>query len=239
MTTQHWRGFILCQLLGLGLLASWLFPATRSLWDAADKAVFFTLNGSLHPAPSPWGEFWALLNFRLMDLLPLFALLPFLLIPDVIIPRAQRATACIHLALILLCMLVIRVVFKEITEALDWRAYSPTRTLQPAYFLSEMYPHLNPKDASSNSFPGDHAAVLMIVTSFLLLQRINRWSAYFLLVFCLFAIPRMFSGAHWMTDVVVGGTLVATQTMAYGYYTPWPKRWAERLAQRWVPTRCH
>lgn len=237
MTAQHWRGFIICQLLGLGLLVSWLFPATRGLWDAADKAVFYALNGSLNPAPSLWGEFWALLNFRLMDLLPLFALLPFLLVPDVLIPRTQRAATCIHLALILVCMLVIRVVFKEITEALNWRAYSPTRTLQPAYFLSEMYPYLHPKDASSNSFPGDHSAVLMIVTSFLLLQRFNRWSVYFLLVFFLFAIPRMFSGAHWMTDVVVGGTLIATQSMAYGYFTPWPKQWAERLAQRWVPAR--
>ncbi|MEZ5539102.1 MAG: phosphatase PAP2 family protein [Pseudomonadales bacterium] len=235
MTTQHWRGFIVCQLLGLGLLASWLFPATRVLWDAIDKTVFYTLNGSLNPAPSLWGEFWAILNFRPMDLLPLIAIAPLFLVPDLIIPRSQRATACIQVALILLAMLVIRVIVKEITEALEWRAYSPTRTLQPAYFLSELYPNWNPKDASSSSFPGDHSAVLMIITSFLLLQRFNRWSIYVLAVFFLFVTPRMVAGAHWFTDVAVGGSLIATQSMAYGYFTPRPKQWAEKLANRWLP----
>lgn len=237
MTPTHWRGFIICQLLGLGLLASWLFPATRNLWDAVDKSVFYALNGTLNPAPSLWGEFWAMLNFRPMDLLPLMALLPFFLIPDFLIPRTQRASVCLHLALILIGTLVIRVVVKEITELLHWREYSPTRTLQPAYFLSEFYPHWHPKDASSSSFPGDHSAILMIATSFLLLQRVNRWSVYILAVFCLFTAPRMIAGAHWFTDVVVGGTLIATQAMAYGYFTPWPKRWAEQLAARWVPQR--
>ena len=45
MTTQHWRGFILCQLLGLGLLASWLFPATRSLdtmgGESEERRLFY------------------------------------------------------------------------------------------------------------------------------------------------------------------------------------------------------
>jgi hypothetical protein len=45
------------------------------------------------------------------------------------------------------------------------------------------------------------------------------------------------AGAHWLTDVVVGGTLVASQALAYGYFTPWPKHWAERLVLRWAPER--
>ncbi|HNE25832.1 MAG TPA: phosphatase PAP2 family protein [Pseudomonadales bacterium] len=237
MTAQHWRGFMVCQLLGLGLLASWLLPATRALWDTADQAIFYALNGTLNPAPSLWGAFWALLSFRPMDLLALFSLLPFLLIPDLLIQKNQRATACIQLFLILAIMLAVRLVVREITDTLEWRGFSPSRTLQPVYFLSQLYPHLNPKDASNASFPGDHAAVLMIVVSFLLLQRINRWSVFILAVLLLFLMPRLIAGAHWFTDVVVGGTLIATQSMAYGYFTPWPKRWAEQLAQRWVPER--
>lgn len=237
MTATHWRGFIVCQLLGLGLLASWLFPATRSLWDAVDKSVFYALNGTLNPAPSLWGEFWALLSFRPMDVVPLFALLPFLLIPNLVIPRSQRATACIQLAIILFVMLVVRWIVNEITDELNWRGYSPSRTLQPAYLLSGLYPYLHPKDSSNSSFPGDHAGVLMIVSSFLLLHRFNRWSFVIAAILLLFLMPRMIAGAHWFTDVVVGGTLIATQSLAYGYFTPWPKRWAEQLAARWVPAR--
>lgn len=237
MASHSWRGFIFCQLLGLGLLASWLFPATRSWWDAIDSSVFYALNGTLIPAPSLSGEFWALLSFRPMDLLALFALLPFLVVPDLLIPRNQRATACMQLFLILVIMLVVRLVVREITDTLEWRGFSPSRTLQPVYFLSQLYPYLDPKDSSNASFPGDHAAVLMIVVSFLLLQRINRWSVFILAVLLLFLMPRLIAGAHWFTDVVVGGTLIATQSMAYGYFTPWPKRWAEQLVARWVPAR--
>jgi membrane-associated phospholipid phosphatase len=230
MNSTHWRGFIICQLLGLGLLTSWLLPATRSVWDSVDHAVFFALNGTL-ATPSAWGAFWALLSFRLMDLMPLVVLLPFLLMPDLIFPRTERATACAHLFFILLAMLVVRTVVDGITEALHWRGDSPSRVLQPAYLLSQLYPALHPKDGSNQSFPGDHAAVLMIVVSFLLLRGINRWSFFILPVALLFLMPRLMAGAHWLTDVVVGGTLVASQALAYGYFTPWPKRWAARLVE--------
>lgn len=236
MTAFPWRGFFLCQLTGLGLLASWLWPATRAGWDLLDQAVFFALNGTL-ATPSPWAAFWAVLNFRAMDLLPLVFLLPFLLVPGLVLPRHSRATACLHLLLVLFTMLVFRLLVEALTEGLGWRGNSPSRTLVPAYLLSELYPGLDPKDGSNQSFPGDHASVLMIVAIFLFLQGLNRWSVLIGAVSLFFMLPRLFSGAHWLTDIVVGGSLIASQSLAFGYFTPWPRRWAERLAQRWVPAR--
>ncbi len=236
MTGNHWRGFIICQLICLILLVSWLLPTSRAIWDHWDQQIFFALNGSLAPR-STWGTLWALLSFRAMDLLPLFLLAPFLVIPDLLIPRSARAQACMQLLLMLVLLLVFRVLLRQIIEALDYNRISPSRVLQPAVLMRELYPEFNAKDGSSSSFPGDHAAVLMIVSAFLLLQQINRWSVVIVAVAAAFMLPRLFAGAHWFTDVIVGGGLIATQTLAWGYFTPWLARWATALAQRWVPAR--
>jgi membrane-associated phospholipid phosphatase len=222
-----WRGFWVSLLIGNIILLSWLYPPIREYWDAADRAVFFFLNGSI-ATPSTWSAMWALLNSRVMDLAPLILLLPFLLVPDLLIKRDQRIHACFHLLILLLILLVIRTIFEDAVEALKWRGKSPSLTLQPVYLLSEMYPSLDPKDMSKGSFPGDHAGVLMAVACFLLLHRMN---ALALIVTIIFIMPRMVSGAHWFSDVAVGGVFIASMTMALGFFTALPRKWADKLTQ--------
>lgn len=231
MQGTHKAGLLLCLALGSVVLGSWLCPVSRVWWDAADRALFFYLNGSL-AAPSAWSQLWAILNSRIMDLVPLLLLLPFLLLPGLVIDRERRIAAGCHLLLILLLMLVIRTIFEDVTEALHWRGNSPTLTLEPAYRLSELYPALDPKDSSKKSFPGDHSGVLMIVGSFLLLQRLNRWSILAAGIAALFILPRLFAGAHWLSDVAVGGLFIASLSMAAGFFTPWSRQWADELAGR-------
>ena len=231
--TNHWRGFCVSLLIGNFILLSWLYPVTREWWDAADRTVFFFLNCSI-ATPSTWSAMWALLNSRVMDLAPLILLLPFLLVPDLLIKRDKRIHACFHLLIVLLILLVIRTIFEDTVEALEWRGKSPSLTLQPAYLLSEMYPSLHPKDMSKGSFPGDHAGVLMAVACFLLLHRMN---ALVLVVTIIFIMPRMFSGAHWFSDVAVGGVFIASLTIALGVFTAPPGKWAAKLTQRFYHHR--
>lgn len=230
-TTVQWRGFLAALLLGTIILGSWICPVSRIGWDAVDRAVFFYLNGSV-ATPSLWSHFWAVLNSRIMDLVPLLLLLPFLVVPDLVIDRNRRITACCHLFIILIIMLIVRFSFEQITDILHWRGFSPTLTLQPAHLLSDMYPALNPKDTSNQSFPGDHSGVLMIVASFLLLQGINRWNWFITGVAVFFMLPRLIAGAHWFTDVAVGGLFIASISMAAGFFTPWPLAWATALGAR-------
>ncbi len=224
----HWRGFLVSLLIGNIILASWLYPPTRAWWDAADRTVFFFLNGSIATS-STWSAIWALLNSRVMDLAPLILLLPFLLVPDLLIKRDQRIHACFHLLIVLLILLVIRTIFEDTVEVLEWRGKSPSLTLQPTYLLSEMYPSLHPKDMSKGSFPGDHAGVLMAVACFLMLHRMN---ALVLVVTIIFIMPRMVSGAHWFSDVAVGGVFIASLTIALGFFTTPPRKWANNLTNR-------
>lgn len=225
------QGFAVCLLSAAGLLASWLIPATRSLWDALDQSVFFCLNGTL-AMPSAWSHGWALLNSRVTDLLPLMLLLPFLLVPGLVLPRNERITAGCHLFLILLVMLVVRTLLDGAADAFAWRGNSPTLTLQPAYHLSDMYPSLDPKDSSKHSFPGDHSGVLLIVAGFLLLQRRSGWTVLSTFIAVFFMLPRLTGGAHWLTDIAVGGGFIALTSLALGYFTPWPRMWAQELGAR-------
>ena len=229
----HWRGFWVSLLIGNIILASWLYPPTRECWDAADRTVFFFLNGSI-ATPSAWSAIWVVLNLRIMDLAPLIFLLPFLLVPDLVIKRDQRIRACFHLLIILLILLVIRTIFKEAVDILEWRGKSPSLTLHPANLLSNMYPSLHPKDMSKDSFPGDHAGVLMAVACFLLLHRMN---ALVLMLTFLFVLPRLVSGAHWFSDVAVGGVFIASSSMALGVFTPLPRKWADKLTSRFYHHR--
>ena len=231
-STVHWRSFSLFLLASAALFGSWLWPVTRAGWDQLDAAVFFALNGSL-ASPSPWAHFWAVLNVRIFDLLPLALLLPFLLWPGLVLARQERIFACCHLFIILATMLVVRTVFEEIGEnLLHWRGLSPSLTLEPAYRLGELYPALDPKDGSKESFPGDHAGVLMTVVGYLLLQRRNRWTALATGIALFYMLPRLFGGAHWLSDVIVGGGFIACVSLALGYCTSWPRLWAAELALR-------
>jgi membrane-associated phospholipid phosphatase len=230
-TNVQWRGFLIALLLGTIILGSWICPVSRIGWDAVDRAVFFFLNGSV-ATPSLWSHFWAVMNSRTTDLAPLLLLLPFLAVPDLLIQRTRRITACCHLLIILIIMLVVRFSFEQITDILHWRGNSPTLTLQPAHLLSDMYPALNPKDTSNQSFPGDHSGVLMIVASFLLLQGTSRWNWFIGGVAVFFMLPRLIAGAHWFTDVAVGGLFIASTSMAIGFFTPWPLAWATELGAR-------
>lgn len=229
--TTHRLGFLLSILLGGTLLGSWICPASRVWWDSIDQSIFFYLNGSID-TPSVWSALWATLNSRIMDLIPLLLLLPFLLAPDLVIPGAERIRASCELLIILLTMLVVRTAFEDGIELLDWRSNSPSMTLQPFNSLSQMYPDLHPKDSSSHSFPGDHAGVLMVVAGFFLLQRVNRWSLLAGGIAAVFFLPRLFSGAHWFSDVIVGGGFIASISIALGYFVTHPRNWAHALSQR-------
>ncbi|MBE8190479.1 MAG: phosphatase PAP2 family protein [Candidatus Thioglobus sp.] len=76
------------------------------------------------------------------------------------------------------------------------------------------------KDSSSESFPGDHATVLLTWLGYCLFFRRNRWSwaAAFLVIF--FSLPRLIAGAHWLSDVLVGGLAIALVALAFGLFTP-------------------
>jgi membrane-associated phospholipid phosphatase len=47
--------------------------------------------------------------------------------------------------------------------------------------------------------------------------------------------PRLMAGAHWMSDIIVGGLSTALTTLAFGLYTPLlnaPQKTLRKIANR-------
>jgi len=60
------------------------------------------------------------------------------------------------------------------------------------------------KTVSSNSFPGDHATVLLFIGSYIIyrLRSWYGWAAGFGMV--VFVLPRLAGGGHWLSDILAG-----------------------------------
>ena len=61
-----WRQLIICNVIALLLMASWLWQPTRQLWDAFDGKLFHFLNAPL-ANHSIWATIWAIGNMRPVD----------------------------------------------------------------------------------------------------------------------------------------------------------------------------
>ena len=64
------------------------------------------------------------------------------------------------------------------------------------------------KDASKDSFPGDHGMMLLIFSAFMWRYFGKVAGLIALIIFVVFAFPRVMIGAHWFTDIIVGSMTV-------------------------------
>jgi len=229
-TSTHYRGFLGFQLFALLLLVSWLLPLTGELWQQWNHSTFYFLNGSL-AGSEQWSFLWALLNNRAADLIPVIAIFPLLLKSNLIFKSTEVRQGFIGLCLLMILMLIFRTLLDKTAKTMGWTGNSPSLEFTPFTSLDALYPQLSPKVSSGSSFPGDHASVLIIIASYCLLHVINRWSLLVLGLAIVFMLPRLFSGAHWLTDQLVGGTLIAFFTIAWGRFTPY-LAWATSRVDR-------
>lgn len=191
-------------LVATALIESWFWPGPmRDAWDRADQATFFALNGSLvaHPLLA---DLFALGNSRLFDLLPALALLAIYGTWMVRDGRdALRARIMLGVALAAFVVVWQQVVVKN---AINLYRDSASLVLVPPLDLRDAAPWVPwLKTQSRESFPGDHTSVSLMVA--LIIGHVAGWrrGALALATVPLASLPRLYSGAHWLTDVLVGG----------------------------------
>ena len=85
----------------------------------------------------------------------------------------------------------------------------PVQRASPSLFFSDVtrvsdVVNFPTKDASKDSFPGDHGMMLLIFASFMWRYFGRRALAVALVIFVVFAFPRVMIGAHWFSDIAVG-----------------------------------
>jgi membrane-associated phospholipid phosphatase len=212
---------LLCHLIAALLIASLFWPVTKPYWNAIDIAFFKMVNSTLKDRPV-WQLFWACANHRLADWVEDLCILAFSVAHVRSAHRHLRARKISELLFCVLCIaatlyFVNRILFRH---NLDIQRLSPTLVLEDSVRLSDEIPWMKIKDDSSKSFPGDHGTTaLLFAASF---SCIAGWRLG--LLACLYAaflcMPRLITGAHWLSDVVVGSGTITIVCLSWAFCTP-------------------
>lgn len=229
----HWRPSILLlsNLFGILLLASWLLEPTRSLWMQLDNWAFWAMNNSLAEGRA-WQWLWAITNNRLFDVVALLCMLllygHYSLIKD-----RQNIDQYIAIGIL---MLITVLIASQIGKALPIIRPSATNDFPEALRISQLVPEIFTKDTTGDSFPGDHGLIMLIYAGFIGFYMPRIYGAIAVIMMIAFTMPRMMSGAHWLTDEIVGAVSIGVITLSWLFATPLHSIVTKRL-EGWVARR--
>lgn len=146
----------------------------------------------------------------------------------------ENASGRRRIVIIGLVMLLTAVVLNQLGQALiPVKRASPTLSFEHIYRVSELL-HIPTKDASKDSFPGDHGMMLLIFSAFMLRYFGKTAGIIALIIFVVFAFPRVMIGAHWFTDIAVGSLTVILIGLPWWLMTPLSDR-AIALFENYLP----
>lgn len=211
-------------LLGAVALTISLFTfPTNLVWDVIDRQTFYFLNSAIadHPVQQ---IFWAFLNIKITDVLgALFLLGCFVLYIFEGTGRERRERLAELLYTLIwfeISILLCKQVFTPLCETYKIARHSPTTMLQAQVYLSQIAPSCKIKDSSYFCFPADHAAIVFQWCA--LLWHFGGWKRglYALAGSAIFLLPRLISGAHWLSDLLVGSLSIVLISSAFALYTP-------------------
>lgn len=190
---------LLLNVAGLALFLFWYLPDNHGAWFTLDSAIFHFFN---HLLVESRAFLWlvAITNNRGFDACSLLAMgcvmLAFWLKADSV---GRRRIVAIGLV-----MLLTALVINQLAQLLyPVKRASPTLYFSDIWRVSELL-DISTKDASKDSFPGDHGMMLLIFSTFMLRYFGRKAFTVSLIIFVVFAFPRVMIGAHWFSDIAVG-----------------------------------
>ena len=217
----YYKKLLVCHIIIAVIIVSYFIPFTRILWDAMDHSFFHLLNNSLRGNPT-WQLFWAIFNHKLADWLHDVVILILILAAIFTVRKEERVKKTAEFLFILLyvaCIIyfVNRVFFRKYV---DIERLSPTLVFPDSVKLSREITWIGIKDSSRQSFPGDHATTALFFTVTYAYYA-NRNLAF---IGCLYGIfmclPRIVTGAHWLSDVIMGSGSIVLFFLSWAFYSP-------------------
>jgi membrane-associated phospholipid phosphatase len=216
-------------------LASMAWAPTASWWRELDWAVYHAAQGLLQAFPT-LAKLFAILNLHpagnlVMDAAFAAVGLPWLW-------QAQcRAELVRKLALLSYYVVAWRITMSLInrwlfTTILQWQSLSPSLIEAPAVNLRELLPGQNVKVFATGTFPSDHAMQLLFLA--LVMWRFGgtlRGPIVGISLF--FCVPRLMSGAHWLSDVAIGGLGIAAVAFGCWFAAPFADRGVRLFSWFW------
>lgn len=222
-TPRAWKFkiLLLCHLIGAMLFASLFWPITKTYWEMIDIAFFKLINSTLRDHPH-WQLFWAFANHKLADWVEDICILVFFI---TYVRQAHRSLRKRKIAELLFCVIYIAAVIYFINrvlfrENLQIPRLSPTLVVDDSVRLSNEISWMSIKDDSSKSFPGDHGTTALLFAasfSYLAGWRLGILASLYGAFLCL---PRLITGAHWLSDVVVGSGTITIIVLSWAFCSP-------------------
>ena len=215
--------FLWLHLLVACLMASLFVPPTQGLWSALDTQVFVFLNASIvgHPIAQ---AFWAVANIKLTDIFGALFLFGSFLLYVLEAQGEERRQRVAHLLYTLIwfeiSIFCCKQIYTPLCEPNGLGRHSPTIVLQPAVWLSKVAPWTKIKDSSLFCFPADHASIVIQWCAFLWFFAGWKRGLSTALIASLFLLPRLISGAHWLSDLLVGSMAITLLALAWALCTP-------------------
>lgn len=206
---------LLLNALGVALFLSWYLPLNHGFWFPLDSGLFHFFNQELVKSRA---FLWlvALTNNRAFDGISLLAMGCLMLS----FWRKADAEGRRRIIMIGLVMLLTAVVINQLAQGLmPVKRASPSLSFPDIYRVSELL-HIPTKDASKDSFPGDHGMMLLIFSGFMLRYFGKKAFAIALIIVVVFAFPRVMIGAHWLTDIVIGSLSAVLIGLPWMLLTP-------------------
>ncbi|MBT6275764.1 MAG: phosphatase PAP2 family protein, partial [Chromatiales bacterium] len=180
--------------------------------------AFNVFHGHLAHSGRAWHLFWAATNTRLFDGVSasVFGFIFFTYIWaggwDAVPKRVAQG--------VFLAGFTVIVLYISTKQIFVFERFSPSLVLEPVVRLSTLITEVKVKDASGNAFPGDHGTAVMLFTCFIWAFAGRRRGLAALGVACFVVLPRMVSGAHWITDLLVGSASIALVSVSLALATP-------------------
>jgi len=200
--------------LGLALFFSWYLPAGHGYWFVIDSNIFHFFNRALVKSHA-FLILVAVTNNRVFDGISLLAMGTLFFLYW----RKESATGRRRMVIMGVVMLFCAVIINQLGHFIPESHVSPTLYFTDIYRVSELL-HFPTKDASKDSFPGDHGLMLLIFTGFMLRYFGKKAFGIAVIIFLIFMMPRMMIGAHWFTDIFVGSLSIALVCLPWVLLTP-------------------
>ncbi|MDD9673613.1 phosphatase PAP2 family protein [Klebsiella grimontii] len=190
---------LLLNAAGIALFCSWYLPANHGFWNPLDSAIFYFFN-HLVGVSTAYTWLLAIINNRAFDACSLLAMGSLMLS----FWFKEQSAGRRRVIIIGLVMLLAAVIINQLAQHLmPVKRASPSLSFTDITKVSDVI-SFPTKDASKDSFPGDHGMMLLIFASFMWRYFGRRAFAIALVIFVVFAFPRVMIGAHWFTDIAVG-----------------------------------
>lgn len=223
--TQSTRVHSFLSLIGIALflLFTLSFPPTAQIWYWIDVHVFRWLNTYLlqHPVQQ---VFWASASIKITDIFGALFLLGFFLIYVYQEKGEQRKKRAQELLFTLIWFEISMLLCKQLLTPFlidhGFSRHSPTEVFSDTFRLSTVIPSLKIKDSSFFSFPADHGSIVLLWCGFLWFFDSWKRGLLALLFSTIFLLPRLLSGAHWASDLLVGSVSWVLILMSFALFTP-------------------